>query len=72
MTKKINAKTKNRSISRRDPHSVETLQRFDQCIEFFANGNFTDKDVNEAKLATFQKVKFSIFILIFHFDIPLF
>lgn len=39
-----------------DPHSVETLKRFDQCIEYFANGKFTDKDVDEAKLATFQKV----------------
>ncbi|CAF4355925.1 unnamed protein product, partial [Rotaria sordida] len=38
-----------------DPHSVETLERFNQCIDYFVNGNFTDKDVDEAKLATFQK-----------------
>ncbi|CAF2132774.1 unnamed protein product [Rotaria magnacalcarata] len=43
-------------FSYRDPHSVETLERFNQCIDYFANGNFTDKDVDEAKLATFQKL----------------
>ena len=41
----------------RDPHSVETLERFDQCIKFFLDGKFTEKDVDEAKLATFQKVQ---------------
>ncbi|CAF0935330.1 unnamed protein product [Rotaria sordida] len=43
-------------FSYRDPHSVETLERFNQCIDYFVNGNFTDKDVDEAKLATFQKL----------------
>ena len=43
----------------RDPHSVETLERFGQCIDFFLAGKFTDKDVNEAKLATFQKVQWT-------------
>ena len=39
-----------------DPHSVETLKRFDQCVDYFHQGKFTEKDVDEAKLATFQKV----------------
>lgn len=47
-------------IHSRDPHSVETLERFGQCIDHFANGKFTEKDVDEAKLATFQKVEYSI------------
>jgi hypothetical protein len=42
----------------RDPHSVETLERFDQCIDYIRHGKFTEKDVDEAKLATFQKVIF--------------
>ena len=55
----------NKNINFRDPHSIETLERFDQCIDYFANGNFTEKDVDEAKLATFQKVKiFCFFFLI--------
>jgi Zn-dependent M16 (insulinase) family peptidase len=45
-------------FSYRDPHSIETLERFDQCTDYFANGKFTEKDVDEAKLATFQKVRF--------------
>ncbi|CAF1026202.1 unnamed protein product [Adineta ricciae] len=43
-------------FSYRDPHSVETLKRFDQCVDYFVNGKFTDKDVDEAKLATFQQL----------------
>jgi hypothetical protein len=43
----------------RDPHSVETLERFGQCIDYFVHGKFTEKDVDEAKLATFQKVIFA-------------
>ena len=46
----------NQSIDSRDPHSIETLERFGQCTEYFASGKFTEKDVDEAKLATFQKV----------------
>ncbi|CAF1045020.1 unnamed protein product [Adineta steineri] len=43
-------------FSYRDPHSIETLERFGQCIDYFANGKFNDKDVDEAKLGTFQKL----------------
>ncbi|CAF0727797.1 unnamed protein product [Didymodactylos carnosus] len=43
-------------FSYRDPHSVETLDKFINCINFIINGHFTEKDVDEAKLATFQKL----------------
>jgi Zn-dependent M16 (insulinase) family peptidase len=35
---------------------METLEVFDRSIQWAANGDFTDTDVDEAKIAVFQQV----------------
>jgi len=39
-----------------DPNSIETLKSFQDSIEWAANGNFSDHDVDEAKLGVFSQV----------------
>ena len=39
-----------------DPNTIETLKSFQHCIEWAANGNFSDDDVDEAKLGVFSQV----------------
>ena len=40
----------------RDPCSTETLQVFQESIEWACSGRFSEKDVNEAKLSVFSQV----------------
>ena len=40
----------------RDPNSVETFKSFENCIDWAINGNFSDQDVDEAKLGIFSQV----------------
>lgn len=40
----------------RDPNSVESLDVFDQSVQWAVDGSFTDKDVDEAKLSVFSQV----------------
>jgi Zn-dependent M16 (insulinase) family peptidase len=42
--------------SYRDPHIASTLQTFDQAIELIANGQFTEQDLEEAKLGIIQQL----------------
>ncbi|XP_035826011.1 presequence protease, mitochondrial isoform X2 [Aplysia californica] len=42
-------------FSYRDPHSLETLDVFNRCIEWAGDGKFSEEDVEEAKLGVFQK-----------------
>ncbi|XP_053386243.1 presequence protease, mitochondrial-like [Mercenaria mercenaria] len=42
-------------FSYRDPNSMETLEVFDRSIQWAANGDFTDTDVEEAKITVFQQ-----------------
>ncbi|XP_060572656.1 presequence protease, mitochondrial-like, partial [Ruditapes philippinarum] len=42
-------------FSYRDPNSMETLEVFDRSIQWAANGDFSDTDVDEAKIAVFQQ-----------------
>ena len=40
----------------RDPNSMETLQVFQDAIEWACSGGFSDEDVDEAKLSVFSQV----------------
>ena len=40
----------------RDPNLQQTLDRFAASAVWAANGEFTDRDVDEAKLAVFSQV----------------
>ena len=40
----------------RDPNFVETSQSFENCIDWAINGNFSDQDVDKAKLGVFSQV----------------
>ena len=40
----------------RDPCSTETLQVFQESIEWACSGRFSEKDVDEAKLSVFSQV----------------
>lgn len=42
-------------FSYRDPNSMETLSVFDKSVEWATRGDFTDVDIDEAKLSVFQK-----------------
>ena len=42
--------------SYRDPRSLETLDVYDRAVQWAANGEFVDRDVDEAKMALFQQV----------------
>lgn len=39
-----------------DPNTTETLKSFQDCIEWAVNGNFSDDDIDEAKLGVFSMV----------------
>ena len=45
-----------RFFSYRDPNTDKTLETFKKGISWAMEGNFTEADVNEAKLAMFQSV----------------
>lgn len=45
-----------RFYSYRDPGTTTTLQAFDAAGHWAAGGSFTDRDIDEAKLAVFQKI----------------
>jgi len=49
----------------RDPNSVETFKSFENCIDWAINGNFSDQDVDEAKLGVFSQVSVLSMINIF-------
>ncbi|KAK3854782.1 hypothetical protein Pcinc_038757 [Petrolisthes cinctipes] len=42
--------------SYRDPHSTQTLATFSDAVEWVLAGNFNERDVEEAKLGTFQNI----------------
>ena len=42
--------------SYRDPHTVDTLKRYEDAVEWLTQGSFTEEDINEAKLSVFQSV----------------
>ena len=39
-----------------DPHSLDTVNRFNDSIDWITSGAFTDEDVEEAKLSVFSQV----------------
>jgi len=41
--------------SYRDPHNVTTYHHFETALKMIADGKFTEKDVDEAKLSLFSK-----------------
>ena len=43
--------------SYRDPRSLETLEVYDKAVRWAADGQFTDTDVDEAKMGLFQQVE---------------
>ncbi|XP_046847689.1 presequence protease, mitochondrial-like [Xenia sp. Carnegie-2017] len=43
-------------FSYRDPNSLETLNVFDQAQDWASSGEFTDRDIVEAKLSVFSQV----------------
>jgi len=43
----------------RDPNVQQTLDRFAASAVWAANGEFTDRDIDEAKLAVFSQVNVS-------------
>lgn len=47
----------------RDPNSLETLKVFHECIKWAYEGSFSEKDIEEAKLAVFSQVKCSAYSL---------
>ncbi|KFO24997.1 Presequence protease, mitochondrial [Fukomys damarensis] len=42
--------------SYRDPNSIETLQSFEKAVDWAKSGNFTQQDIDEAKLSIFSAV----------------
>ena len=42
-----------------DPNTVETLNSFQECIEWAVSGSFSDDDIDEAKLGVFSQVNTS-------------
>ena len=44
------------SSSSSDPHSLETLDRFQDSIKWAVSGGFSQQDVAEAKLSVFSQV----------------
>ncbi|XP_019848663.1 PREDICTED: presequence protease, mitochondrial-like isoform X1 [Amphimedon queenslandica] len=43
-------------FSYRDPHSLDTVNRFNDSIDWVTSRSFTDEDVEEAKLSVFSQV----------------
>lgn len=43
-------------FSYRDPNSLETLEVFDRSVDWAASGNFSNTDVEEAKITVFQQM----------------
>ncbi|XP_065057689.1 presequence protease, mitochondrial-like [Rhopilema esculentum] len=43
-------------FSYRDPNSTKTLKAFDESIQWAVNSNFTDEDIEEAKLSVFASI----------------
>ena len=43
----------------RDPNADTTLHLFDKCIQWCFCGEFSEEDVNEAKLMTIAEVSFT-------------
>jgi len=42
--------------SYRDPHTLNTLSKYEDAVNWLIQGSFTDEDINEAKLSVFQSV----------------
>ena len=42
----------------RDPNSLATLDVFQDAIDWAARGDFSDKDMDEAKLSVFSQVNY--------------
>ena len=40
-----------------DPHSLDTINRFHESIDWASSGSFTVEDVEEAKLSVFSQVE---------------
>ena len=40
-----------------DPHSLDTIDRFHESIDWASSGSFTVEDVEEAKLSVFSQVQ---------------
>ena len=40
-----------------DPHSLDTINRFHESIDWASSGSFTVEDVEEAKLSVFSQVQ---------------
>ena len=47
----------------RDPNLQQTLDRFAASALWAANGEFTDRDIDEAKLAVFSQVNSSYLLV---------
>lgn len=43
-------------FSLRDPNSLATLKAFEKAVEWAKSGEFTQQDIDEAKLAVFAAV----------------
>ena len=43
----------------RDPHSLETLDRFQDSINWACQGSFSQEDIDEARLSVFSQVRYS-------------
>ena len=44
----------------RDPHSTQTLKVFEDGVEWAAKGNFTEQELELAKISVFQAVSQSV------------
>ena len=40
-----------------DPHSLDTINRFHESIDWASSGSFTAEDIEEAKLSVFSQVQ---------------
>ena len=48
------------SVDCRDPNLQQTLDRFASSAVWAANGEFTDRDIDEAKLSVFSQVTITL------------
>ena len=49
-------------MSYRDPNVVNTVQKFKEAVDWVRQGNFTQVDIDEAKLRIFASVSIRFYI----------
>ena len=54
-------------MSYRDPNVVNTIQKFKEAVDWVRQGDFTQVDIDEAKLRIFASVSFRFYVHVLKF-----